>query len=111
VRAKFVGFVPRLPQPSKVQKLITGPLGKYRSEPTGMDFAADGSAAVVLTYGDLCWFERRTGESWADALARDPVVLRAHLLPQAEGVCFSRDAAHIFVVSESVRALLRYDRR
>jgi hypothetical protein len=65
----------------------------------------------VVTYGDVAWFERRPGESWADALARDPVVLGAHLLPQAEAVCFSRDGAHIFVASEAVRALLRYDRK
>jgi hypothetical protein len=110
VRARFVGFVPRLPQPSGIQKMIKGPMGKHRGWPTGMDFTADGTAAVVLTYGDLSWFPRRAGETWADALARDPVVLPPHVLPQAEAVCFSRDGAHIFVASESARALLRYDR-
>ena len=110
-RAHFVGFVARLPQPSSVQKLLKGPLGKHRGWPTGMDFAADGSGAVVLTYGDLLWFARRAGESWADTLGRDPVVLTPHLLPQAEAVCFSPDAARIFVASESTRVLLGYQRQ
>jgi hypothetical protein len=111
VRARFVGFVPRLPQPNSVQKMLKGHLGKHRGWPTAMDFAADGSAAVVLTYGDVAWFERRSGESWADALGRDPVILAAHLLPQAEAVCFSRDGTRIFVASELARALVRYERR
>jgi hypothetical protein len=111
VRARFVGFVPRLPQPSSMQKLIKGPMGKHRGWPTAMDFAGDGSAAVVLTYGDLCVFERRADQSWADALAQVPRALDAHVLPQAEAVCFSRDSAQIFVGSESSRALVRYDRK
>jgi len=111
VRAHFVGFVPRLPQPSSMQRLVKGPMGKHRGWPTAMDFAADGSAAVVLTYGDVTWFERRSGESWADALGREPLVLAVHLLPQAEAICFSRDGAHIFVASELSHALVRYDRK
>lgn len=110
VRARFVGFVGRLPQPSTVQRMIKGHLGKHRGWPTGMDFVADGSGAVVVTYGDVCWFERRAGDTWADALAREPHVLAPHVLPQAEAVCFSRDGRQIFVASEAVRALVRYDR-
>ena len=40
--------------------------------PVGMDFAADGSAAVVLTYMDVLLFPRQPGESWTDALTRAP---------------------------------------
>lgn len=111
VRAHFVGFVGHLPQPNSMQKLIKGHLGKHRGWPTSMDFAADGSGAAVLTYGDLLWFERHAGESWADALGREPRVLPAHVMPQAEAVCFSPDNAHIFVASEISPALLRYDRK
>lgn len=111
VRAHFVGFVPRLPQPLAIQRKIKGPVGRHRGWPTGMDFTADGSVAVVLTYGDVSLFPRRKGESWADALSRDPVLLPSHVLPQAEGICFSRDGAHLFVASELTRVLERYDRR
>ena len=46
-----------------------------------------------------------------EALAREPVRLAAHDLPQAEAACFSPDGKRIFVASESSRKLLRYDRR
>jgi hypothetical protein len=111
VVAHFVGTVPHLPQPNVLQALRSGHLGKRRGEPCAMDFTADGSAAVVLTYGDLLLFPRRDGESWADAIGREPVRLPAHDLPQAEAVCFSPDGRQIFVASERSRLLLRYDRR
>jgi hypothetical protein len=109
--ARCVGLVPHLPKPSAIERLFKGYLGQQRARPTGMDFAADGSAAVVLTYGDLLWFPRQNGEPWAEALAREPVVLPSHGMLQAEGVCLSKDGTSIYVVSEMSRTLLRYDRR
>ena len=76
-----------------------------------MDFAADGSAAVVLTYGAALLFERSPGEPWADALARKPVRLPPHNLLQAEGICFSPDGKAIYVVSEGPFPLVHYDRK
>lgn len=111
VTAHHVGTVPHLPQPEFIQRLLKTPTGAFRASPTAMDFSADGSAALVLTYGDLLLFPRLPGESWADALAKPPVVLAPHKLPQAEGACFSADARAIFVVSEEMMTLLRYDRR
>jgi hypothetical protein len=109
--ARQVGTVSHLPQPSALQSLISGHLGKRRAEPCAMDFADDGSAAVVLTYGDLLLFPRQAGESWAEALARPPARLPGHDLPQAEAACFSPDANQIYVASERSRVLQRYDRR
>jgi hypothetical protein len=111
VVAHFVGPVPHLPQPNVLQAMRSGHLGQRRAQPCAMDFAADGSAAVVLTYGDLLLFPRRDGESWADAFGREPVRLPAHDLPQAEAACFSPDGKQIYVASERSRLLLRYDRR
>ena len=106
-----VGDVARLPQPTKAQRKEKGYLGKRRAEVTAMDFTTDGSAAVVLTYGDLLLFPRHSGESWAVALARDPVQLPAHHLVQAEAACFSPDGRQIYVAAEGSRPFLRYDRR
>jgi hypothetical protein len=75
-----------------------------------MDFAPDGSAAVVLTYGDTLLFPRAGNESWADALAKPPVALAPHDLPQAEAACFSADGRAVFVGSEESMRLLRYER-
>lgn len=111
VVARRVGTVPHLPQPEFIQRLLKTPTGAYRGCPTAMDFLPDGSAALVLTYGDLLLFPRAADESWSDALAKPPVVLAPHKLPQAEGACFAADGRAIFVSSENTMTLLRYDRR
>lgn len=110
VTARFVGLVPHIPQPTTAQRLFKGHLGQQRARPCGMDFLPDGSAAVVVTYGDLLVFHRQGTEPWATTLAREPVVLTPHNFVQAEGVCFSRDGKSIYVASEQTRTLLRYDR-
>lgn len=111
VVARHVGEVPHLPQPTALQRAVGLPSQAYRGQPSAMDFAPDGSAAVVLTYGDTLFFPRAPGESWAAALARVPIGLPSHLLPQAEAVCFSADGRAIFVCSERSLRLLRYLRR
>lgn len=111
VVARFVTSVPHLPPPTALQARLPGHLGKRRAQPCAMDFATDGSAAVALTYGDVVLYPRRPGETWGVALAREPIRLAEHNLPQTEAACFSPDGQHIFVASESSRTLLRYDRR
>lgn len=111
VVARKVGEVAHFPQPNAAQKLLKIPTGLYRASPCAMDFAADGSGAVIVTYGDVCYFPRAAGETWAAALAREPRRLTPHDLPQAEAGAFSRDAKSIFVCSEDTPHLLRYDRR
>jgi hypothetical protein len=74
-----------------------------------MDFAPDGSAAVVLTYGDVCLFPRNPGETWTDALSRKPQVLPPHGLTQAEAVAFAQDSRTLYLTSEGANsAILRY---
>lgn len=109
--ARFLGEVGRLPQPTAAQKLVRGYLGEHRAWPTAMDFSADGSAAVVLTYGYVLLFPRKEGESWAATLAREPVILPPHNLTQAEAICFSADGRGVYVASEKTRNLLRYELR
>lgn len=109
--ARFLGEVGRLPQPTAAQKLVRGYLGEHRAWPTAMDFSADGSAAVVLTYGHVLLFPRKDGESWAATLAREPVILPPHNLTQAEAICFSADGRGVYVASEKTRNLLRYELR
>jgi hypothetical protein len=111
VSARFVGTVPHLPKASAGQLLLNARLGRMRGWPCALDFAPDGSAAVVLTYGDTLVFPRAAGETWAKALARPPVRLAQHALPQAEAACFSADGKAIFVTSEETKRLLRYDRK
>jgi hypothetical protein len=98
-----------LPQPSASESLLPIATGRFRAQPTGMDFAADGSAAVVLSYGDVLLFPRQKGEPWKAALTRPPVVLGPHGLTQAEGVAFGADSHTIYVSSEGTgSAIIRY---
>ncbi len=107
--ARFVRKVPAVIGKSSIDTMIKRVVGKKFSWPTGMDFSADGRAAVVLTYGEPLVFARKVGESWADAFGRAPVRLPFPNLPQAEAVCFSADGRTIFVASETTRTFVRYD--
>lgn len=109
--ARFLGPVPHLPQPTAAQQLIQTPTGALRGMPCAMDFAPDGSAALVLTYGDLLVFARAEDETWAAALAKVPLRLSPHNFDQSEGACFSSDARSILVCTEKSGAWVRYDRR
>lgn len=107
--ARQQGVVTHFRQPDALQRLVQAPLGALIGMPTAMDFTADGTAAVVVLYGDLLYFRRQGAESWAETLARKPVHLPYHQLPQAEAVAFSPDGRRIFVCSEIEDRLLRYD--
>lgn len=110
--ARFAGTVPALadPHPGLRRRLLPAAL-KMGRWPTALDFSPDGRLALVLTLEGLVVFPRAANESWADALARTPVRLGRHTLPQAEAGCFSADGRSIFVSSEQTRRWMRYDRR
>lgn len=108
--ARFLGLVPHLPQPTAQQRSVRLPTQGLLGWPTAMDFSHDGKTALVLVYKQPLLFARAAGESWADALAREPVQLAPHKLEQAEAACFSTDDRSIYVASERTTDLLRYDR-
>ncbi|HEY1120628.1 MAG TPA: hypothetical protein VGE67_03475, partial [Haloferula sp.] len=83
----------------------------YGTQPCALDVSADGKMAAVVTYFRVFLFPRAEGESWETAFARKPETLDPHRLRQAESVCFSRDGASIFVVSEGVKSPLAVWRR
>lgn len=89
-----------IPAPSGPAAQFNLPGGRYRSWPVGLDISRDGRRAVVLTYGEPYVYERREGETWAQAFARPALQLPAHNLLQAEAVCFSPDARTIYVTTE-----------
>jgi hypothetical protein len=75
-----------------------------------MNFLPDGSGVFVLTYGGLYLFSKAPSESWADALAREPKLLPAFALPQAEAIAVTADGKDIYLCSERTPQLLRYSR-
>jgi hypothetical protein len=110
VVAKFVGLIPNVVGQTQVDSVLKHLVGKRVAWPTAMDFAADGRAAVVLTYGEPLVFAREPDESWLDAFKRAPGRLMFHGQPQAEAICFSADGRAIFLASEAATVLVRYDR-
>lgn len=110
--AERAGEMPAFPPAPPERRGLPVATGMYRPQPTGMDFAADGSAAVVVTYGDVLVYPKIGDESWADALARAPRLLTEHGLNQSESVAFAADVGEIVVTSEGEgAAILRYRRR
>lgn len=83
----------------------------FGTQPTGMNIAANGSMAAVVTYAGVFVFPRTAGETWPMAFARDPLVLDSHRARQAEAIAFSRDGTVIRVASEGVKSpVMRYRR-
>lgn len=109
--ARFLTLVPHLPQPTALQRNVRTPTQGFLGWPTAMDFSHDGTLALVLCYEQPLLFPRAAGETWAEALAREPVKLAPHQFPQAEAACFTADDRAILVASEKTMQLLRYDRR
>lgn len=109
--ARFVGSVWNFPQPDGMQRLSPLPATGLSGWPTALSFLPDGSGALVLTYGALYIFARTPGESWAEALAREPQLLPAFVLPQAEAIAVTADGKSIYLCSERTSQLLRYDHK
>ena len=84
---------------------------QYRSQPTSMDIAPNGSAVAVLTYEHGYLFVRKPNEHWEITFSRQPLLINlAHAetgrLFQREALCFARDGKSIFITSEGNNAPL-----
>lgn len=104
--ARWLGSLDRLPRPNRLQALTPTPAGRFGSQPTGLDLAADGRTAVVLTYGRPWLYSRKPDETWAEAFHRPPVPLPPHGLAQAEAVAFAPDGRGLLAAGEGDRAPL-----
>ncbi|MGB1456919.1 hypothetical protein [Spongiibacter marinus] len=76
--------------------------GITQHSPTGLDFAADGSAAVISTLGESYYFVRQGQQSWLSVLNTSPQALGAPPLRQAESIAISRDGNTILLGSEGL---------
>lgn len=106
LEAEFLGEVPGLRPPARMDILRNPGRGLWVSQPTGMDISPDGRRAAVITYRSLYLFERAAGESWAAALAGSPRELVGPPGTQDEAVAFSADGRSVFVSAEGSPAPL-----
>ena len=75
-------------------------------QPTSMDIAADGTQAVVLTYGGVYLYPRSSGQGWLEALQQPPLVVSSSGNRQAESVAFNSTGDFIFITLEQRHAPL-----
>ncbi len=79
-------------------------LEKIRKYPitmsTGGDISRDGSQILVKNYWVVYHWNRMPGESIADAMKRDPVLLPYNPEPQGEAITFSLDGNSYYTLSE-----------
>jgi len=98
--ARRVGTIDQIPAPTARQIEDGGYRARFRSQPTALDLAADGSRAVILTYGDAYEFVRKPGESWEETLAKTPHRVSLPPLDQSEAAALDPLDGALWVTSE-----------
>jgi hypothetical protein len=110
VVARFSTEVFNIPQPTAEEASDRFPFGAWLAQPTALDVEPDGSAALVLTYGNVYRFAKAPSESWRAAFRRIPERVRIPALRQAEALGFVPGGASFMLTSEKRPApLYRYD--
>lgn len=100
LEAEFLAEVPGFRPPTKADIARSIGRGQWVSQPTGMDISPDGRVAAVITYRSLYLFRREDGESWPEALQRQPVEIVGPPGLHDEAVGFSNDGRSVIVASE-----------
>ena len=113
VTAERLGPVATLPQPAQHELEIAALATKdWHWQPTAMDFAADGTFVVVLTYSAVYYFRREPGTGLGAALGSPPLRFPLRNLNDAEAVAVSADGLHLYLTAEGAHApLYRIDRQ
>lgn len=102
--------IPVLPQPGRQDVEFATKTKNWWWQPTAMDLAEDGSAAVILTYRGVFYYPRKLGEAWEEALRRRPLALTTGNYDTAESVAFSADSRSVYLTFEGRGApLVRID--
>lgn len=101
--AEFSGAIERLPQPSR-RDLRNASGSGYGWQPTGMDFAPDGSSLLILTYDGVNLFARSADQSWPEAMQGQAMHLRLGSYKNAEAITYTRDGNAAIVTVEKKRA-------
>lgn len=100
-----------LPQPSNRDAHEVSGSGWYW-QPTGMDFAADGSSALILTYAGVNYFSRSANQTWPEALQGQAMQLKLGKYKHAEAITYSSDGSAAIVTVEKKHApVLKIDLR
>jgi len=106
--ARKLGVLAGMPQPDAEELRANERMARIRHQVTAADIAPDRSRIAVMTYNEVLLYPRRGRESWAEALARKPVVHDLPWLPQAEALGWDADGHGLFATGEFAPAPLLY---
>ena len=110
VTAKFLGTIGSLSAPTRRDVEFAPKTKKWFWQPVGMDISEDNLAAVILTYRAVYYYQRRSDQSWLDALNSKPVRIGLGNFKNAESVSFGDTDNVVFVTGENKHSrLLRID--
>ena len=101
VVARRIGSLAGVPQ-ADARSLRDRPrTARLVGQVTAADLSPDGRTLAVLTYQDVLFYPRKTGETWAQAVARAPrIEPLPPLLPQAEALAWSASGKGLYATGE-----------
>ena len=100
--AERIGLLAGIDQPTAADLRRNPVYGRYRAQITSAAVDPAARALVVLNYRVALVYNRVDGESWTEAVARQPTQVNYPWLPQAEAVSFSADGRSLFIASERI---------
>jgi len=106
ITATRLGPVDSLPQPTADDLDRAAPERNWHWQPTAMDIARDGSAAVILTYRAVYHFERTNDKPWIEALRKPATVVDLGGIREAEAIAFVDEGRSVVFTVEAPHASL-----
>jgi hypothetical protein len=104
--ARVLGVLAGITQPTLAETAGNPRFGRYRAQITAADLSPEGRQLAVLNYRSAYVYTRSTGETWAEAVARDPQPLPFGWLAQAEAIAFDPQGRHLWITTERLPAPL-----
>jgi len=104
--ARRITPVPGIPRPDEYDRRINGDSARFAMQPTALDIAPDGRAALVMNYKDAYLFPRREGADWAATMASTPLRVPLPQVKGKEAACFAANGRDIYFTCEGQQAPL-----
>ncbi len=106
--ARKLGTLAGVPIPDAEALQANEGMARIRHQVTAADISPDGHRLAVMTYNEVLLYRRRSDGSWADAVARRPVVHDLPWLPQAEALGWDAAGRGLYATGEFAPAPLLY---
>ncbi|QNP40098.1 hypothetical protein [Lysobacter solisilvae (ex Woo and Kim 2020)] len=104
--ARLVGRLAGVPQPDAAQLRANPKQARILNQVTGADVSPDDRTLAVLTYRNLLLYPRRSGQSWAAAVATPPRLIELPWIPQAEALGWTSNGKALYATGEFIPAPL-----